>query len=159
MKKLMALVLFLGCATRAMSGDIYVSLNGNDSNDGTIARPLQTLHQALRQAREWRRLHRPEVAGGITIHLEMGTYLLSRPIFIRPEDSGTEESPTVIEGDAVLRGGIRIEKWKRGCNDERVAPALRSKIWTAEAPMVGNRILWFRQMNKGRMVFLVFSCR
>ena len=151
MKKLMALVLFLGCATRAMSGDIYVSLNGNDSNDGTIARPLQTLHQALRQAREWRRLHRPEVAGGITIHLEMGTYLLSRPIFIRPEDSGTEESPTVIEGDAVLRGGIRIEKWKRGCNDERVAPALRSKIWTAEAPMVGNRILWFRQMNKGRM--------
>ena len=139
------------CAGQMMAGDIFVAPNGNDSYAGTHEKPLATVEQALRQAREWRRLKRPEVAGGITIHLEMGTYLLSRPIFIRPEDSGTEDSPTVIEGDAVLRGGVRIEKWSRGCSDERVAPALRDKIWTAEAPMVGNRILWFRQMKQRQM--------
>ncbi|MBR1400984.1 MAG: right-handed parallel beta-helix repeat-containing protein [Prevotella sp.] len=151
MRRLYITMVAMVCCMQMMAGDIFVSPSGNDGNPGTREKPLATLEQALRQAREWRRLQRKEVEGGIRINLESGTYLLSRPIFIRPEDSGTELSPTIIRGAAVLRGGIRIEKWQRGCNDERVAPALRDKIWTAEAPMAGNKILWFRQMDQGRM--------
>lgn len=151
MKKFLITILTAVCSLQMMAGDIFVAPSGNDGNAGTREKPLATLEQALKQAREWRRLKRPEVAGGITIHLETGTYLLTRPIFIRPEDSGTEESPTVIKGAAVLRGGVRIEKWTRGSSDDRIAPELRNKIWTAEAPRVGNRILWFRQMDQGRM--------
>ena len=151
MKRIGWLLVALVCHLQMIAGDIFVATNGDDRNAGTREHPLATVEQALRQAREWRRLKRPEVKGGIRINLESGTYLLQRPIFIRPEDSGTEESPTVIRGAAVIRGGIRITQWSRGCSDARVAPSLRNKIWTAEAPMVGNRILWFRQMDQGRM--------
>ena len=151
MKRIGWLLVALVCHLQMMAGDIFVATNGDDRNAGTREHPFATVEQALRQAREWRRLKRPEVKGGIRINLESGTYLLQRPIFIRPEDSGTEESPTVIRGAAVIRGGIRITQWTRGCSDVRVAPSLRNKIWTAEAPMVGNRILWFRQMDQGRM--------
>ena len=151
MKRIGWLLVALVCHLQMIAGDIFVATNGDDRNAGTREHPLATVEQALRQAREWRRLKCPEVKGGIRINLESGTYLLQRPIFIRPEDSGTEESPTVIRGAAVIRGGIRITQWTRGCSDVRVAPSLRNKIWTAEAPMVGNRILWFRQLGHGRM--------
>ena len=115
MKRIGWLLVALVCHLQMMAGDIFVATNGDDRNAGTREHPLATVEQALRQAREWRRLKRPEVKGGIRINLESGTYLLQRPIFIRPEDSGTEESPTVIRGAAVIRGGIRITQWTRGC--------------------------------------------
>lgn len=151
MKRTGWILMILVCHLQMMAGDIFVAADGNDRNAGTRHQPLSTVEQALRQAREWRRLKRPEAEGGIRIHIEPGTYLLQRPIFIRPEDSGTESSPTIIRGAAILSGGVRIEKWTRGCDDERVAPVLRDKIWTAEAPRVGNRILLFRQLGHGRM--------
>jgi hypothetical protein len=43
------------------AGDIYVSTHGDDGGDGTRQHPLKTLHQALRQGREWRRLNKEEV--------------------------------------------------------------------------------------------------
>lgn len=43
--------------------------------------------------------------------MEGGTYALYEPVFIRQEDSGTKESPTVIRSVAdekvVLSGGVR----------------------------------------------------
>lgn len=124
--------------------------NGRDSNDGTGGSPLQTVAQAMRQAREWRRLNRPEAAGGINIILESGIYRQDKPLFVRPEDSGTAESPTVVRsmagGRAVISGGRAVTGWTQGCSDSRVQAALRGKIWVAEAPRTGNRILYTRQM-------------
>ena len=54
------------------AGEIYVSPRGNDKNAGTKEAPYLTLNHALKQAREWRRLNAPEVAGGISIRLEDG---------------------------------------------------------------------------------------
>ena len=79
-----------------MAGDIWVSPKGNDFNDGTKQSPKATLTSALRQAREWRRTGDNRIQDGITIYMEGGTYALHEPVFIRPEDSGTEKSPTVI---------------------------------------------------------------
>jgi len=151
MKKLMALVLFLGCVTRAMSGDIYVSPNGNDRNDGTVARPLQTLHQALRQAREWRRLGSRETVGGIRILMEGGTYRLDRTVMLRPEDSGTADSPTVImrrpdSGPVYFSGGIELSGWKQGTDNPHIPSKVRSQVWTAEVPLVGGRPMMVRQL-------------
>ena len=78
------------------AGEIYVSPRGNDKNAGTKEAPYLTLNHALKQAREWRRLNAPEVAGGISIRLEDGIYVQSTPLFIRPEDSGRPDSPTLI---------------------------------------------------------------
>ena len=63
-----------------------------------IVREGESIHDALRQAREWRRTHDPRCEGGITISLQEGRYYMSEPLFLRPEDSGTKESPLVIRG-------------------------------------------------------------
>lgn len=57
-----------------------MSPHGNDLNTGTRQAPVLTLTQALKQAREWRRLSDPAIADGIHICLENGAYPLSEPI-------------------------------------------------------------------------------
>ena len=63
-----------------------------------IVREGESIHDALRQAREWRRTNDPRCQGGITITLQEGRYYMNEPLFLRPEDSGTKESPLVIRG-------------------------------------------------------------
>lgn len=129
----------LGSGATAYAGEIWVSTQGNDLNDGTRQSPKATLTSALRQAREWRRLGDERVQGGITISLESGTYALHEAVFIRPEDSGTEASPTIIrsaeKGEAVLSGGVRVEGWKK-----------QGKLWVADVPGFNGRPLDFRQL-------------
>lgn len=98
------------------AGNIYVSPNGSDQQNGSAAQPKATLAAALQQAREWRRLHDPAIQQGIHIILKGGTYYLYEPVFIRPEDAGTAESPTFIEAEKgehpVLSGAVTIDAWK-----------------------------------------------
>ena len=91
----------------AFAGEIWVSVTGNDKHAGTREMPLRTVAQALKQAREWRRLSDPAVERGINIRLERGIYPQDEILFLRPEDSGTEDSPTVIEA-------VEPGKTKRG---------------------------------------------
>ena len=86
-------ILFLLMSGLAFSGEIIVS-------EG------ESLHEALRQAREWRRTNDPRCEGGITIRIKAGRYYMNEPLFIRPEDSGTDDSPLVIMGEtgAVICG-------------------------------------------------------
>ena len=58
----------------------------------------ESIHDALRQAREWRRTNDARCKGGITITIEAGQYYIQDPLFLRPEDSGTKESPLIIRG-------------------------------------------------------------
>lgn len=71
--------------------------------------------------------------------MEGGTYAFHEPVFIRPEDSGTKESPTIIRsvGDekVVLSGGICINGWKK-----------QGKVWVADVPVFNGRPLDFRQL-------------
>ena len=84
MKRLLT-TLSLLIAIYANAGEIIVS-EGN------------SIHDALRQAREWRRTNDPRCKGGITITLKAGRYFMQEPLFLRPEDSGTKESPLIIRG-------------------------------------------------------------
>ncbi|WP_421829710.1 L-rhamnose mutarotase [Larkinella sp.] len=135
----------------AQQAEIWVSPNGSDLNAGTNEKPLASLQLALRKVRELRRLADPSVATGAHIYLENGVYALNEPVFIRPEDSGTPASPTVIEAapDAkpVLSGGVSISGWQKlkttvaGLPKEAVG-----KVWVAEAPKIGGRLAEFRQL-------------
>lgn len=137
----MRLVFVIACLLAmqyACAADIYVSLNGNDKNDGTATKPFATLPAALRFARELRRLKDPVIAGGIHIIIRAGTYFLYEPVFIRPEDSGTVDSPTIIEaaegGKVVFSGSIVVKGWKR---------AKMGNMWVADVPGELNcRQLW-----------------
>lgn len=72
--KIICFIAFVSYTFYLTAGDIYVSPYGNDNAAGTRQSPLQTLEQAIKQAREWRRLQSPETTGGINILLEEGIY-------------------------------------------------------------------------------------
>ena len=78
-------------------------------------------HEALREAREMRRLHKVGASDTLYIHLAGGTYYLGETLFVRPEDSGTPSSPTVIigaeNGKSVLSGGVPLEM--KGDDDDQ----------------------------------------
>ena len=139
MKKLFVTAICILCSHWLLAGEIWISPKGSDFNDGTRQSPKATLTSALRQAREWRRTEDNRIQGGITIYVEGGTYAFHEPVFIRPEDSGTKESPTVIRsvGDekVILSGGISINGWKK-----------QGKVWVADVPAFNGRPLDFRQL-------------
>ena len=139
MKKLFVTAICILCSHWLLAGEIWISPKGSDFNDGTRQSPKATLTSALRQAREWRRTEDNRIQGGITIYMEGGTYAFYEPVFIRPEDSGTKESPTIIRsvGDekAILSGGISINGWKK-----------QGKVWVADVPVFNGRPLDFRQL-------------
>lgn len=139
MKKLFLTAICILCSHWLLAGEIWISPKGSDFNDGTRQFPKATLTSALRQAREWRRTEDNRIQGGITIYMEGGTYAFHEPVFIRPEDSGTKESPTIIRsvGDekVILSGGISINGWKK-----------QGKVWVADVPAFNGRPLDFRQL-------------
>src|SRR5690349_9805320 len=96
---------------------IYVAVNGSDHNDGTKSKPYATVRMALRKAREMRRLNDPSIKNGVEIIVGDGIYKFSGPLFIRPEDSGTDESQTTIKAEVnarpVFSGGVTITGWKK----------------------------------------------
>ena len=139
MKKLFLTAICILCSHWLLADEIWISPKGSDFNDGTRQSPKATLTSALRQAREWRRTEDNRIQGGITIYMEGGTYAFHEPVFIRPEDSGTKESPTIIRsvGDekVILSGGISINGWKK-----------QGKVWVADVPVFNGRPLDFRQL-------------
>ncbi|WP_028788629.1 hypothetical protein [Terrimonas ferruginea] len=134
----------------AHSADIYVSPAGADNQDGTISRPLATVNAALRMAREWRRLNDPRIQGGIRIVVKGGNYFLNEPVFIRPEDTGTADSPTTIEAapgeTPVISGGRNITGWKKAGSVPGLPAAAKGKVWVADVPLDGGRPAEFRQL-------------
>ncbi len=89
-------IISLFMATYSLAGEIVVS-------DAT------GLHEALRKVREWRRTNDKNIEGGVTIRLNAGRYYMNEALFLRPEDSGTATSPTIIRGEegAIICGDAR----------------------------------------------------
>lgn len=110
-----------------------------------IVNPGESIADAIKKAREWRRLARkglPEyeakIAGGINIRICSGTYNLTKPLFIRPEDAGTETSPTRIigENNTIISGGVKVEGWKKE----------NGNIYVASTPLHNGRLVETRQL-------------
>lgn len=145
--------LFVGMASAlpAAPAEIWVAPDGSDLNAGTRDAPLASIDIAQRKARELRRLDDPSVEDGVRVVLRGGRYRLLEPLLIRPEDSGTEDSPTYFmsaPGErAELSGGVAVTGWRPV--DGRVdglPDAAQGEVWVAEAPRVGPRRLEFRDL-------------
>ena len=154
LKKLCAILIICALSVtwrQALAADIWVAVNGNDSNTGRKDSPKQTIAAALRQARELRRLNDPSITNGIHIIIEDGEYILDEPLFIRPEDSGTATSPTIIENapgeKPVISGGAAINKWKKVSVPVTGLPKeAQGKLWEATISQTGGNNLLFRQL-------------
>lgn len=130
---------FLCMSASLFAADIYVSPTGNDAADGSMSAPKASLHAALRQARDLRRLYKVGKDEAIHIIMKGGTYFQYEPVFVRPEDNGTESSPTIIEAAAgelpILSGGMKVTGWKK-----------QGKYWVADVPDFNGCRLNFRQL-------------
>jgi len=145
------LVYFLLFALTGNAADIYVSPNGSDANLGTKEKPLATLQAAIRKARNLRRLNDESVKDGIHIILSGGLYTVLETVVIKPEDSGTRDSPTFIEAalneKPVVSGGVQISNWKKLTTAVNgLQKKYQQQIWVADVPQVNGNDFNFRQL-------------
>jgi len=95
--------------------EIWVATTGSDSNPGTETAPLKTIQRAQIKARELR--GNDSARDGIQIRIKAGNYFLSEPLIFGPEDSGTDDSPTVFTAEenakVVINGGVKVSGWQQ----------------------------------------------
>ncbi|MDY4976326.1 MAG: S-layer homology domain-containing protein [Clostridia bacterium] len=120
--------------------NLYVAVDGDDSNPGTKDQPLATLEGARDTLRRWKEEGKYPV-GGATVYLRGGTYHLSSTFTLTEQDSGTQGAPVVYRpyGDekVVISGGAETtlsqfspvsgemkEKLKAGAKDKVVVADL-----------------------------------
>src|ERR1700761_5867195 len=111
--------------------------------DASPTGPIQTLTQARDAART---LRRSGTTGPITIIIHAGTYFLTEPLTLTPEDSNTTWQSSHGE-HPILSGGRPITNWTR----------TSTNTWTADAPgtyfrqlfINGNRATRARTPNSG----------
>ena len=139
-----ALLVAAGCVTgpnEAARGEadlrsaaivLYVHPGGDDANPGTVDAPFATVERARDALRKLRR-NGQESAGPRVVQLHGGTYRLTRPLVLTPQDSGTADAPVVYQAApgerVVISGGRKVTGWLR--HDDR--------LWVAEAPWSGER--------------------
>ncbi len=136
--------------------EIWVAPNGSDANPGTRELPLASPALALRHVREIRRTAPAPLAAPIQVLLRGGDYPLVEPLLLRPEDSGTAASPTVVAAapgeQPRLSGGVPVPGWQLLAAAD--APAglpgtATGRVWVAEVPRFNGRALEFRQLWVG----------
>jgi len=140
------LTLSLGWIHCVRAMDLYVCPDGNDQWSGTLARPnaggtdgplasLGGARDLLRRLRLIARMTEP-----IRVIVADGTYTLSEPFVLEPEDSGVGELAISYEAAAgarpVFTGGRVIAAFKRG----------RNGVWQTHVPEVASGQWYFEQL-------------
>lgn len=125
-------------AMAAAQVTLYVSPDGKDAWTGRLDSPnakntdgpFSTLERARDAVRKLRALDKRErhPARRVTVLLRGGTYTLAKTLVFRPEDSGTEEAPTVYTAypgeTPVISGGRHVTGWRKS----------NGQLWVARAP-------------------------
>lgn len=121
--------------------ELYVSINGDDSNSGTAAEPFATIAGARDAVRGLKKT----TDEAITVHICGGTYYLSEPVVFTPDDSGTVDQPiTYIADDTVtISGGVKLDlKWspyKAGIMQAEIPAAKQGKLRFSQLFVNGKR--------------------
>ena len=120
---------------RAAAGEFHVTVDGNDTNDGTRQKPFATLVRARDAVREAKKT----ADEPITVYLHGGTYHLTETVVFGLEDSapgGSTITYAALPGETpVLDSGIAIGNWKRLDPAPAGLPEkARGHVWVAEIP-------------------------
>ncbi len=117
------------CATFAATNEVGVNEEKTDELVITVQPGEYTIEQALQQSR-LSRLHGESQS--TVLQLQPGTYRLSQPVIIRPEDNHTR---IIAQGEVIVSGGVKIEGWRK-----------EGRLWVADVPLWNGRQLEFRQL-------------
>lgn len=117
--------------------DIYVSPNGNDSNEGTKKLPLKTISLAQVMAIN---LLESGKESEITVWLAGGTYSISEPLVFKFFTSGGENGTLVFKAQKgespIVSGGVELTDWKKN----------REGLWEANLPEILKGQAGFREL-------------
>jgi hypothetical protein len=144
------ILIFAACGfavgAQARAATFYVAPDGNDAWSGKLKRPNEAETDgplaSLTGARD--AVRRLKAAGPLKepVHVVIadGAYVLTEPLVLTPEDSGTERCPITYEAEAgarpVFSGGRRISGFTEGDDG----------VWTAEIPEVAAGEWYFEQL-------------
>lgn len=132
----LAILLFAAIQT-SIARDIFVSTGGNDNNPGTQNQPVASLNGAKTLIRQ---LKANGLKTDFRIVVAKGTYFMTEPLVLSPEDSGTEAAPftitTELDARPVFIGGIPVRNWEK----------VSDKLWKARIQEVGKYGLYFEQL-------------
>ncbi|MBM7565792.1 S-layer homology domain-containing protein [Paenibacillus sacheonensis] len=89
--------------------ELYVSPDGSDTNDGSIGSPFHTLQKAKDAVRAYM-ANEMVPAGGITVYLRGGEYVIASTVDFEAADSGTADKPVTYkayDGENVIFSGAQ----------------------------------------------------
>lgn len=94
---------------------LYVAVNGADSNAGTSEKPFATLERARDEIRALKKSgHLPN--GSVVVLVKGGQYQAARTFRLEQQDSGTAKSPIVYRAAGgekpSFRGGVRLRNFQ-----------------------------------------------
>jgi parallel beta-helix repeat protein len=128
----------------ARAATIYVASDGKDTWTGKVAKPangdgplasLQGARDAIRKLKAGGELKEP-----VTVIIAGGTYALTEPFVLTPQDSGTAQASITYqaaEGQTpIFSGGTRIEGFKANADG----------LWTVSIPDVNAGKWYFEQL-------------
>jgi len=125
---------------------LHVAVDGNDAWSGQIPRPNADktdgpLASALGARNVIRKLKAEQTAfPGARVIIGDGTYALTKPLLIEPEDAGTVTAPVIYESapgaHPIFSGGRTITGWQVNADG----------LWTAQVPDVANGEWEFSQL-------------
>lgn len=106
--------------------DFYVSVEGDDCNDGSFDKPFKTIEKAKSAVKALDKNGRD----GITVAVKSGEYRVSS-ISFDASDSGTEQCPVTYcaygDGEVVINGGVSISPADfKAVTDENILKRLSS---------------------------------
>lgn len=115
--------------------DVYVSVEGNDNNDGSITKPLATFEAAKAKVRELKKTAKDE----IVVAFMEGDYGELNITFTK-EDGGTEAVPVKYckygDGDVIFCNGVYIKESEftlvEGKETEMFKKAVRDNIYKVD---------------------------
>ena len=132
------MTVLLAVATSAAETAFHVSPKGDDTAAGDRLHPFATLTRARDAVRALKA--KGALKSPVTVSLADGVHILTEPLILTPEDSGTVEAPityTAAPGASpVISGGRRITGWTKGDN----------ALWSAPVPELNGQPWTFRQI-------------
>ena len=146
----MLLLFFLACQFSLFAQKLYVSPLGSDAAPGIRDKPLASLTGARDRIRELRR--QGIFHDTVVVIVEDGTYRMSEPLVLGPEDSGSDRFPVIYRAaqgahplltGAEKIGGISVDE---------------QGYWVAQLPEIRNGRRRFEQLFvNGRRAVRAFS--
>lgn len=149
MKSKFLLFLILLIINRANSQiHYYVSVTGNDNNNGSVSSPFQS----IKKARDFLRNKTNPMTQDIIVHILGGTYILNETLEFNNADSGNNGHFIVYQGEGtgtdrtIISGGKTVTGWSQvGTNN--IYQANIGNLYSRQLYINGNKAIRARSEN------------